>query len=220
MDNDSLLNLKLPGLDFNGDGTFTVSDVGDWIMYLLTVPGDTVLSLLMQYAPPIATFLELKPEDLGGTLSLAISSTLWLIAMIALITIVSAIRSFDRWLSAHLGAIGKEWLRRLRVCRRRVAGWFGQLRRRHQSEDENIIVAEVDLEHFDTDVLRCYGSAGEMRILSATEVANSLKTSLRHVQVALRRLCEYHFVEPAFGTDNGREAHQITRAGQIYLIEH
>ena len=139
--------------------------------------------------------------------------------MIVLITIVNTIRNIDHWMTAHIARVGKEGIRRLRVGRRRLTSWIGMLRRRRQLRNEEIVVAEVDLEGFDTAVLRCYGSAGEMRVLSATEVANSLKTSLRHVQVALRRLVEYRFVEPAFGTDGGREAHQITRAGQIYLLE-
>jgi hypothetical protein len=219
MDDDGVPGLNLPGLDFNADGQITVTDVGQWIMQVLLLPGDLALSLLMQHLAFVASFFELDKSDFGGTVSITLSILFWIIVLIMIGLGLNAIRNFDRWLTSwSLGRI-REGRRICRVVRRKFTSWVGQLRQRRLAQVDEVEVGEVDLEAFDAAVLRCYGSAGEMRVLAIDEVARSLQASLQRVKAALRRLGDYHLVEPAFGTSNGRNAHQITRAGQIYLIE-
>lgn len=208
--------LALPALDFNGDGQITVSDTVEWAWYVLTLPGDAVISLLIRHAAPVAGFFEIGPRDLGGALSICLSVLFWLCAIIALSSTLNAIRDFDRWLTSWFTGHLQECLRLSRIARRRLVSWIGRLRERRQQASQRVA---VDLDNFDSAVLRCYASVGDMRVLAAAEVADALKTSVNHVQSALRRLGEYRLVEPAFGTDEGRDAHQITQAGQIYLLE-
>ena len=56
--------------------------------------------------------------------------------------------------------------------------------------------------------------------LSADDIARQLKLALQPVEDGIRHLLHEHLVERAFGTDDGRETHRITQAGQIYLLEH
>lgn len=219
MDDDRLLALDWPGIDFNGDGQFTLRDIPELGVAWLLFPGDAAIALVMRYAPAAAEFFELGRDDFGGTVSLCLSAIFWLVSLLAISLAFNAIRNLDRRLTSWCtGRIDAARLA-LRVARRRVSAAIGERRRRRESREEIIAVAEVDIETFDAAVLRCYGSAGEMRVLAAEDVAHSLRCSLRKVQAALRRLRDFQLVENAFGTDQGREGHQITRAGQIYLLE-
>lgn len=51
--------------DMNCDGVFTISDVGQWCVWVFFLPGDGLFWLIMQY-PKIATFLELTPTAYSG----------------------------------------------------------------------------------------------------------------------------------------------------------
>jgi hypothetical protein len=219
MGDDRAAALSLPAFDFNGDGKFTISDAGAWLMQIVLLPGDAALSLVLRYAPAAAGFLELGADDYGSTLSLVVSVVFWVVVVALLGLTINLVRNFDHWLTAWFGHLGGEILRRLRVSRRLLMSRIGQLRRQRQERATEPMVAEVALDTFDAAVLRCYAGAGDMRVVASDEVANSLRASLRRVETALGRLRGYRLIEPAFGTDRGRETHQITRAGQIYLLE-
>jgi len=220
MDPDSAQPWDLPGLDITGDGRFSLGDVSAWAIHLFFLPGDAAIAALAAYAPPIASFLELGPDDFGGTVSISISVLAWLIALILVGLAVNLVRNFDQALTHWLVSRYRDAQRAIRILRRRFTSWLGLLRQRRQARSPSIIVGDLKLEAFDASVLRCYANAGEVNILAATDIAERLRVSLRQVQAALRRLTEFHLVERAFGTDEGREGHHITRAGQIYLLEH
>ena len=78
----------------------------------------------------------------------------------------------------------------------------------------------VMLEKLETAILRLHGNADECSVLSADEVAASLKLPARTAELVLRRLRELCLIERGFGTDAGADGHRITRLGQMYLIEH
>jgi hypothetical protein len=219
MDDDRLLALDWPGIDFNGDGQFTLLDVPELAIAWLLFPGDAAIDLLLRYAPAVTEFFELGRNDLGGPVSLCLSAIFWFIALVAITLVVNAIRNLDRRMTAWCTGRIEAGRTALRVVWRRLSCWIGQMRRRREAKKELVEVAAVDIATFDAAVLRCYGSVGEMRVLAAEDVATSLRCSLRNVKSALRTLLDYRLVEPAFGTDQGREGHQITRAGQIYLLE-
>lgn len=220
MDEDRLDPLDLPGLDITGDGQFTVADLPAWGMHVLGLPGDAALALLIRHAPGLAQFLELGTDDYGGTVSIVISAVAWLAALIVLGLVVNAIRNLYHRLGSYLIGRWNELLRLARITRRRITSRIGMLRQRRAANAPSYAVGELELERLDAAVLRCFANVGEMRVLVAADVAATLKVSLRQVQTALRRLGEHRLIEPAFGTGGGREGHLITRAGQIYLIEH
>lgn len=211
--------LLWPALDITGDGRFSIDDVGAWAWHLLFLPGDALLSLVIVHAPAIARFLELGNDDYGGTVSRVLAVVFWLVAYLAIALVINAIRNIDRtvtsWLSGRYTALRRE----LRVLRRRFTSWVGLMRSRRREQSEAIAVVEIELEALEARVLRCFANAGEMRVLAAAEVAESLKLTLRQAQAVIGRLIDFRLVERALGTDAGRDGHHITRAGQIYLLE-
>ena len=52
--------------DMNFDGLITISDIWLWVKWLYFYPGDFFISVLIEYLPFIATFLELSSGDYGG----------------------------------------------------------------------------------------------------------------------------------------------------------
>lgn len=216
---DTAEEMLWPALDITGDGRFSIDDVGAWALHWLFLPGDALLSLVLEYAPAFARFLELGSDDYGGTISRVLAVIFWLAAYLAIALVINAVRNLDRnltsWFSGRYAAARRE----LRILRRRCTSWIGLMRSRRREQLEAIIVSGIELERLEARVLRCYANAGELRVLAAAEVAESLKLSLKQAQTVIGRLIDYHLVERAFGTDAGREGHHITRAGQIYLLE-
>ena len=62
--------------DLNRDGIFTITDLFYWAFWLFYLPGDVVLTVLMQFNGP-ATFFELYADSYGGLGSLIMSSLYW-----------------------------------------------------------------------------------------------------------------------------------------------
>lgn len=63
-------------MDMNRDGIFTVTDLFYWCFWLFYLPGDVVISVLMQLPGPTA-FFELRGDSFGGFGSLIMSSIYW-----------------------------------------------------------------------------------------------------------------------------------------------
>lgn len=65
-----------PMIDMNRDGFFTITDLFYWCFWLFYLPGDVVLSVLLQFRVP-TQFFELFSESYGGLGSLIMSSMYW-----------------------------------------------------------------------------------------------------------------------------------------------
>lgn len=65
-----------PLMDMNRDGLFTITDLFYWCFWLFYLPGDVVLSVLLQFDGP-SRFFELYSESYGGLGSLVMSSLYW-----------------------------------------------------------------------------------------------------------------------------------------------
>lgn len=130
MDEDRANPLELPGLDITGDGAFTLGDVEAWALYLLFLPGDAAIAALVEHVPGLARFLELGANDYGGTLSICLSIVAWLILLIVIGLVWNAIRNLDRALTAYVVGRIDELRRQLRIARRRITSWIGQMRAR------------------------------------------------------------------------------------------
>ena len=69
--------------DMNGDGLYTVSDLllqAEWVMFL---PGNVVVKLLLTEEKAIGTFLEIDPSWYFGWASSAFSGLGWLLLVLA-----------------------------------------------------------------------------------------------------------------------------------------
>jgi hypothetical protein len=206
-------------LDFNGDRRISVEDASGWFWHLLFLPGDVAIDLLLA-VPPIASLLDLGPASYGGVGSKTISVMFWLAVLIVCGLIINAVRDFDRALTVYVTRQWAELGRNLRILRRRLVSTINMRRKQREERSTGIDVAEMQLAKAEAAVLRCYADLGDARTLSAPDVSAVTKCSLRETQSVLLRLVSYRLLQPAFGTDDGHPAYQITQTGQIYLIEH
>lgn len=203
-------------LDMNLDGRITIGDAGAWLAHVFFLPGDYLLAALHTHLPALAEFLELDAAAADGPLPAVLSAATWFVAFIITIRALSAVRQFDRALTASIVALWAEAVRRARVMRIRAISWIGMHRRRARKPSV-AIVDSIELDELEAAVLRCHAVAEPFEILTARAVAKSIARPARRVQKALDRLKQLCLVESSFGTDEGESAYRITQAGQIYL---
>lgn len=215
MDEDTSRVWDLSNLDITADGSVTVADLWAWTVYLFFLPGDALLTLLLLYAPGLASFFAVGPGSYGGPLSMILSITGWL----SIFVVISLIRDLDRALTAYLSLRYREVERQLRVLRRMVSSRIGLIWHRYHSKKQTLHVAGIELGEFEIAVLRCYSAAEDFRVVASEDIAATLDVPRRQVRTALGRLTQLHLIQPSFSTDEGREGHVITKAGQFYLLE-
>jgi hypothetical protein len=202
------------GADVNGDGRFTVSDIGSWGLEILVLPGNVFLYLVINHLPRVAEFFELGTEDFGGVVAIWAAVLIWLAAIIVAGSLLSAIRDLDRRLTSWALGRWEELKRLLRVLRRRVAGLIA--RRRASSED--LVVETVDLAGIETAVLRCLSRIDDGDVLTLDEIAASLRRPARDLKPVLRRLIDLGFVQSGSDSFSKKNGHRIGPAGQMYLL--
>lgn len=194
--------------------------MGDRLLEWLRMPGDTAAAWLIENVPAIADIFALDDGRGRATLEITLAVLAWLAAALVVGYVVEKIRDFDRKLTSYVSGRYAEAQRQIRILRRRLASAFGRIREQKDRIEPVIGVEVVTLPQLEARLLRCFGSEGSLRALSADDIARKLKLALQPVEDGIRHLLQEHMVERAFGTDDGRETHRITQAGQIYLLEH
>jgi hypothetical protein len=194
--------------------------MGDRLLEWLRMPGDTAAAWLIENVPAIADIFALDDGRGRATLEITLAVLAWLAAALVVGYVVEKIRDFDRKLTSYVSGRYAEAQRQIRILRRRLASAFGRIREQKDRIEPIIGVEVVTLPQLEARLLRCFGSEGSLRALSADDIARKLKLALQPVEDGIRHLLQEHMVERAFGTDDGRETHRITQAGQIYLLEH
>ncbi len=192
----------------------------DTLVAWLLLPGEKAAAWLVESVPAIAELFAVDDGRGRTTLVITLAVLAWLAALLVLGYIVEKIRDFDRKLTSYVSGRYAEAQRQIRILRRRFASAFGRIREQKERVEPVIGVDVVTLPQIEARLLRCFGSEGTLRALSSDDLARKLKLSLQPVEDGIRHLHNEHLVERAFGTDDGRETHRITQAGQIYLLEH
>ena len=192
----------------------------DTLLDWLRLPGEAATAWLIGHVPAVAELLAVDDGRGRATLVITLSVLTWLAAVLLAGFIVEKIRDIDRKLTSYVTGRYAESKRQIRILRRRIASYFGALRERKDRVEPVIGVGVITLPQLEARLLRCFGSEGTLRSLSADDIARQLKLSLQPVEAGIRHLLDQHLVERAFGSDEGRETHRITQAGQIYLLEH
>ena len=77
--------------NMNGDGIFTISDVGAWIGWLFFYPGDLVIYGILSFGQ-LARFFEVTPAHYGGLFSFLFGLAIWPIPLLVLF-----IGRFEEW---------------------------------------------------------------------------------------------------------------------------
>lgn len=217
MDQDLAEKYGLSALDADADGYVTIGDLWDSLLALIFLPGDAFISLLFDYLPAVARFLELGPEDHGTALSKFIAVGVWIAAFVFSGIVISAVRDFDRLLTDRARATWLEVLRWLRVIRRRIVTTLTSLLRTRR--EDGMQTAVVTLGATETAVLRCYAGRDETKVLAPADIAARLKLSRQQVNRALRQLLDLRLIEHGHDKAAGTATHRISQAGQIYLID-
>jgi len=205
-------------LDFNGDRRISLEDVGGWFWHLLFLPGDIAVDLALNL-PRVSALLGIGTDSYGGVGSKTVSIMFWIAVLIVCGVVYDTLRQLDRALTSWFRREWDDLLRSLRVLRRRLTSAVNMRLRRRAQARTGIDVSEVQLAKLEAAVLSCYAHVGEARTLSAPDVSQVTKTSIRETQKALLKLVSYRLLQPGFGTDDGHPTYEITQAGQIWLIE-
>lgn len=192
----------------------------DTLLEWLQLPGETATAWLIEHVSFVTDIFALDDGRGRATLAITLSVLAWVAVALVIGFIVEKIRDLDRKLTSYVSGRYIEARTQLRILRRRIASAFGKLREKKDRVEPVISVDVVRLPQLEARLLRCFGSEGTLRALSADDIARQLKLALQPVENGIRHLLQKHLVERAFGTDDGRETHRITQAGQIYLLEH
>lgn len=206
-------------LDLNGDRRVSLEEVAGWFAHLLFLPGDLAIELLLS-VPALASFLDLGPSSYGGVASKTVSILFWIAALLICGAVWSKLRDLDRELTAWIAGRWEAGVRMLRVQRRLISSWIGMHLQRRRQHEEAITVTEFVLPQLEARVLGCYSGIKDARMLAAAEVSSMLGISMANTQKALLSLVRYRFVQVADDTDESAPVFEITRAGQVYLLEH
>jgi len=216
METDTAEGTGLAFLDENGDGIVSVRDLWELFVDLVFYPGDAFVLLLSEHAPALAQFLELGPDDVGTPAARFIAAGVWIAVFIIAGTVISFVSNVDRMLTAWIAARFRDILRLGRILRRRVALAFVALiprKRQPATETEEISLGKVE-----TTVLRCYAGRDDVESLSAEDIARTTNLTKQQVAAAQRRLLELQLIKPMHSGRRRHVVHQISEAGQMYLI--
>lgn len=204
------------GADINGDGRFTIGDLGSWSLEILLLPGDAFLYLLINHFPGVAGFFELGNEDYGGVFTIWASVVIWLAAIIVAGSLLNAIRELDRRLTSWALGRYEELKRQLRIARRRVVALINSRLRQERGDD--LVVESVSLANVETAVLRCLSGLEDGDVMTLDELATRLRQTRQNLKPVLRRLLELEFIEAGSDAFTKRNGHRIGTAGQMYLL--
>lgn len=84
--------------DMNGDGRFTVSDIGLWINYLFYLPGDFLVGQIVINFRGFSRFFEIDASWCHGFLAGLVGFAFWAFCFILLIGFVVVIyEEFHKW---------------------------------------------------------------------------------------------------------------------------
>jgi hypothetical protein len=84
--------------DMNGDGRFTISDVGLWTKYFFFFPGDSLIVFLTMNFPTFTEFVEVGPNWCHGVLSGVFGVFVWGFCLLIGLGLLSTLREIlDKW---------------------------------------------------------------------------------------------------------------------------
>ena len=205
----------------NEDASFWVrigSDTGSRLVEILILPGNAFVYALVTYAPGIAGFLELSKDDYGGTVSISVAALVWFSAIFIAGTALTKLNELDRRMTARIAAFYHEFLRLIRILKRRLVTSFAFRSSAPQSDRENLVVDTIDLVGAETSVLRCLSNIDDGAVLTIDEIAAKLDRPRREIKSIMQRLIELELIKPSNDSFTKKHGHRIATAGQMYLL--
>ena len=204
-------------LDMNGDGQFTIGDAGPWLVHMFFLPGDSLLWLMVTYAPSMVRFFELSDSAFGGVESAGLSTGGWIIALLVFGNVHSMLVRIKCTVTSFLDGVFREISRRIRVARLLLSY---RLRRLTQRTEPTITETpqEVNLDDRDLQVLNVLSHHDEKDSYSGLgirEIAQRLGVSSQEAQRTIDKLKKLTLLV------NRMDAHgsyQLTRPGEMFLL--
>jgi hypothetical protein len=206
-----------PGIEAAGADAWLASD--DWsvlVYQLFFLPGDGLVWAIASYAPSVAAFLEIGPDDYGSVLGGFVSACAWIVLVVTTAIVYQKIRDVDDALTRGVATLGADLVRGARIAR---ALLVRTLRERKKPREATIEVAEdIDLGREELRVLRLHGDLKPGYALAVSEVATTIHARVRHAQELLERLTKLQLLESTVGGLDGENAYRLTRSGRAFLI--
>lgn len=195
----------------------SLSGAGDWLLEILLLPGKALVYLLVNYTPPVADFFALRTDE-TGTVTITASAVIWLAAIVLTGTLLTKIREIDRSLTAWIIAGFNDIRRHIRVFKRRITSSLVLRFGRKSNEDDDLVLASVQLANIETSVLRCLSRIDDGAIMTTQEMATVLARPERELRKVLQRLVELGLIERRSDRWTSNDGHCIATAGQMYLL--
>ena len=192
-------------------GALVIPSFQEWFF----LPGDWVVYLLVSRAPAVAESFGIGAGDYGGTLAAFLAWIFWLMFAISGVAATSAVRRFDRAVTARI-VYGVLELRR----RVRMAMVFAQYRRKiaAQRKEPSIDVSEEPgLSRDELRVLELHARLSPGFALSTSDVAHELGKAGYEIRTALERLQKLNLLQATVGGLDGETAYTLSAAGRTLL---
>lgn len=204
---------SLASLDYNHDGALTGVEVASWLYDCFFLPGDWALWAIAAYAPDVAAWFGVGPDD-RGTGSAFLSMFAWSVCLVAGSVLYRAARDADQRLTIAIARTHAETLRRVRIAIALLkAGW----RRRTAPRKHEIEVASVELSGDEERVLRLHASLRAGYALTISDAAGGLSLRLHTAARLLERLNELGLVVRVIGAGEGEDAYALTVLGRALV---
>ena len=201
-------------LDMNGDGRFSVGDLGPMLVHLFFLPGDGLLWLALNHAPAVVAFFNLSESAFGAVQSALLSTLVWLFAILALGTLQSMANRFAWAVRAYVSGACSELLRRTRVGKILMAYRVRRWRQNRVEPEMSDLATEVDLSATELEVLSLHSEMDNETAFGIREIAQSVGISLKQAQGAVDRLKRLQFLANRMGE---KSSYCLTRPGQMFL---
>ena len=182
----------------------------------LTVPGDFLLALFLEYAPLSAARAGIAPDADTFVLSAVVSLFFWAFVLLALRRAWKLFGDIARDVDAILLTIRYRLGHWLRNWKTRVVIRFREFFP-HQEESGIEAVPEIDFDDLDLAVLQSAAAGGPAFAMSAPELAEEFRLRPAQVQRSLDKLRNNRMIDIVIGSTDGFQNYRLTASGETFV---
>lgn len=201
--------------DMNGDGAFTITDIGLWLQYAFFVPGDWIIWACLQYWPEMSQFLEIDTSVYGSTFSALISVFGWLIIIVVLMVTSHFLAEADRAVTRALRTVYTRMAIKIRIAKRLV----GESLRRRRDRIRALLNsgAQPELTAEELRVLKAHAYVKPPATLALSDLVRATGVPRMQVMEILLRLRDLDLLVDQNDSVVGERAYALTQPGRQLL---
>jgi hypothetical protein len=205
-------------LDVNGDGQFTISDLGMWLQHAYFLPGDWIIWCTLTYSPTISRFFEIGVSDYRSTLSALLSVFVWLAVMLLIMLTSHFLMRVDRAITGAMVRLREACLLRFRITRRLISSKLRQAMNDRKADARADASEEAQLTAEEFEVLKAHADAEPPAALPVSAVVRATALSGDKVNRILVRLKDLELLRPQ-ALEGGKEpAYALTKPGRAFVV--